>query len=254
MEALDALEAGGKTRWLDGRLTLERSSVLLRFYEPAGRYRPYTRVGGFVLGIDNAAKAELYGIDADTSFRVSDHWSVVGGVVWLGKREFVEYENDETGDTLSGNELVRSPEWSANAAIEYEQSPADLGGLTARIEYSYRSDFYWTPRKQPPLFRRTASGHWNTLVRFDAASGRWYAFASGRNLTDEDYFNQVFIQASPGYPDTYEVGVGYHFLVPDIGAGLRLDGIGHSEKCDEAESRGLDRCGHAAGRCLWRQW
>ena len=51
----------------------------------------------------------------------------------------------------------------------------------------------------------------NAFVRFEAASGRWYAFASGRNLTDEDYFTQVFIQASPGYPDTYEVGVGYHF-------------------------------------------
>jgi hypothetical protein len=31
---------------------------------------------------------------------------------------------------------------------------------------------------------------------------------SGRNLTDEDYFNQVFLQSSPGYPDTYELGFG----------------------------------------------
>ena len=28
---------------------------------------------------------------------------------------------------------------------------------------------------------------------------------------DEDYFNHVFFQSSPGYPDTYEIGVGYRF-------------------------------------------
>ena len=144
-EELIALEAGGKTRWLDGRLTLNAAA----FYYDFTNLQVVTTVqegGTFVFGIDNAAKAELYGIDADTSFRVSDRWSVVGGVVWLGKHEFVEYENDETGDTCSGNELVRSPEWSATAAIEYEHSLRDLGGLTARIEYSYRSDFFYTPK------------------------------------------------------------------------------------------------------------
>ena len=92
-EELIALEAGGKTQWLDGRLTLNAAA----FYYDFTNLQVGTAVlegGTFVFGIDNAAKAELYGIDADTSFRVSDRWSVVGGVVWLGKREFVEYEND----------------------------------------------------------------------------------------------------------------------------------------------------------------
>jgi hypothetical protein len=40
---------------------------------------------------------------------------------------------------------------------------------------------------------------------------KWYVFASGRNLTNQDYFNAIFLQSSPGYPDTYEMGVGYHF-------------------------------------------
>ena len=66
-----------------------------------------------VFGVDNAAKAELYGIDAETSSRSRERWFVSGGVVWLPKREFVEYQNEVTGDTLSGNELVRAPEWSA---------------------------------------------------------------------------------------------------------------------------------------------
>lgn len=51
----------------------------------------------------------------------------------------------------------------------------------------------------------------NVLLNFDPADSRWYLFASGRNLTDEDYFTQVFIQSSPGYPTTYEAGFGLRF-------------------------------------------
>lgn len=209
-EELFALEAGGKTQWLDGHLTLNGAA----FYYDFTNLQVGTTVsddeGTLILGIDNAAKAELYGIDAETDFQVSERWSVQGGVVWLGKSEFIEYVNDDEGDVWSGNDLVRSPEWSINAAVEYEQPLRDLGGLTARIEYSYRSDFYFTAENDPQ-FAQDSFGLLNAYVRFDAASGRWYAFASGRNLTDEDYFNQVYLQASPGYPDTYEVGFGYRF-------------------------------------------
>ena len=58
---------------------------------------------------------------------------------------------------------------------------------------------------------RTAFGLWNVFLRFEPAGDQWYVFASGRNLGNEDYFNQVFLQASPGYPDTYEGGFGYRF-------------------------------------------
>lgn len=208
-EELVALEAGAKTQWGDGRLTLNAAA----FYYDFTNLQVSTATledGSFVFGIDNAAKAELYGIDAETSFQASDHWLFQAGVVWLGKREFVEYENDEVGDVLSGNELVRSPEWSASAAVEFGHSLRDHGNLTARVEYSYHSDFYYTAANDPN-FAQDDFGLLNAFVQFEAANGHWYAFASGRNLTDEDYFNQVLIQASPGYPDTYEVGVGIRF-------------------------------------------
>ncbi len=31
---------------------------------------------------------------------------------------------------------------------------------------------------------------------------RCYAFAPGRNLTNQNYFNQILLQASPGYPSS----------------------------------------------------
>jgi iron complex outermembrane receptor protein len=208
-EEVIAIEAGAKTQWLEGRLTLNGSAFYYDFTDLQVSTADIVD-GTYVFNVGNAAKAELYGIDADASFQVSARWSVFGGVVWLGKREFVEYVNELDGDILSGNKLARAPEWSANTAVEYERPLWDIGGLTARIEYSYQSEFYYLADNDP-AYSQDGFGLLNAYVRFDAASGRWYAFASGRNLTDEDYFTQVFIQASPGYPDHYELGVGYRF-------------------------------------------
>ena len=112
-----------------------------------------------MFGIDNAANAELYGMDVDTSFRVSDRWFFVGGVVWLRQARIRRVRQRlDWRHRWSGNELVRSPEWSATAAIEYEQTLRDLRGLTARIEYNYRSGFFYTPDNIRDVLRRTASG------------------------------------------------------------------------------------------------
>jgi iron complex outermembrane recepter protein len=131
-------------------------------------------------------------------------------VVWMPKREFIRYTNVETGDTLSGNKLQRAPETSATAAFEYLQPLAARGSLRARLEYLYRSGYFYTVENNPDFFQRDF-GLLNAIIDFEAESGRWYAFASGRNLTDEDYFYQVFVQSSPGLPATYEIGAGYRF-------------------------------------------
>ena len=209
-EELIAFEAGAKTQWLGGGLTLNGAAFYYDFANLQVGTAEIINGGEYVFNVANAAKAELYGIDADAAWQVTERWSALAGVVWLGKRHFVEYVNEQDGDILSGNELARAPEWSVNAAIEYERPMRDLGAVTARIEYSYQDDFYYLADNDPANWQ-DSFGLLNAFVRFDAANGSWYAFASGRNLTDEDYFTQVFIQASPGYPDTYEIGVGYRF-------------------------------------------
>jgi iron complex outermembrane receptor protein len=208
-EYVTAFEAGAKSRWLSGRLTLNAAAFFYD-YEDLQVSTAVIQGGSPDFNVGNAAEAELYGIDAEVNFIASERWSFSGGVVWSPKREFVEYRNEVTGDTLSGNELVLAPEWSANGAISYEQAVGEVGGLSARLEYSYRSDYFYTPENDPNL-AQGSFGLLNAYVKFEAASETWYVFASGRNLTDEDYFNQVFIQSSPGYPDTYEIGVGFRF-------------------------------------------
>jgi iron complex outermembrane receptor protein len=207
-EHLIAYEAGAKSQWLNRRLALNAAAFYYDFDD--------LQVSTVTLDantprfdVANAAKAELYGLDAEGSVEISDRLTVTGGVVWMPMREFVEFE-DQSGVTHSGNKLVRAPEWSVSAAVTYEQPLRDLGRLSARLEYNYRSSFFFT-KENDPAFAQDSYGLLNLLLRFEPPNNHWYAFASGRNLTGEDYFHQVFFQSSPGYPDTYEIGAGYRF-------------------------------------------
>jgi iron complex outermembrane receptor protein len=205
-EQLVAYEVGAKSRWLDGRVTLNAAA----FYYDFDDLQVRTVVLGGAVDVANAAKAELYGIDAEGIAELSDRWTLSGGVVWMPKREFVRFVGDQSGVTYSGNDLALAPECAANAAVTYEQSLAALGRLSLRLEYSYRSSFFFT-KENTPKYAQDAVGLLNVLLRLESADDRWYAFASGRNLANADYFHQVFFQSSPGYPDTYEVGGGYRF-------------------------------------------
>ena len=205
-EELLAYEAGAKSQWLNGRGTLNAAAFYYDFDDL--QVRTVRLPGG--VDVANAAKAELYGIDAEGAVEVSDQLTVSGGVVWMPKREFVRFDGDQSGETYSGNELAQAPEWSANAAVTYARPLPRLGRLSARLEYSYRSSYFFT-KENSPDYAQDACGLLNLLLRLESADDRWYAFASGRNLTNEDYFHQVFFQSSPGYPDTYEIGAGYRF-------------------------------------------
>lgn len=122
----------------------------------------------------------------------------------------MDYVVNEDSRDLSGNKLPRAPEWSAVGSISYRWPLAQYGELTGRLEYSYRSEFFYTQDNRATE-KQEAYGLLNLYLGFEPQRGDWYAFATGRNLTDEDYFHQVFIQSAPGYPDTYEVGIGVRF-------------------------------------------
>lgn len=208
-EELIAYEAGVKSEWLDRRATLNAAAFLYDFRDLQVSTWTIT-ANGLMFETDNAAKAEIYGIESEGAFHVSEGLRISGGLTWLPMREFVEYRNDRTGDTLSGNQLTRAPEWTATASIDHDFRLPGRGKLATRLEYHYRSGYFYTTDNNP-RFAQSSFSLLNIFLSYESLDERWYVFASGRNLGDEDYFNQVFLQSSPGYPDTYELGAGYRF-------------------------------------------
>jgi iron complex outermembrane receptor protein len=158
--------------------------------------------------IDNAARARVRGLDVAVTARLTPRLNLDFGGVWLPRREFVEYVNALTGDTLSGNQIARAPRWSSSAALEYSLPVRSVGELHVRVDYSSRSRFFFT-KENDPVMTQAGYGLLNLFLRFDFARERWYLFGSSRNVTNTDYFNQMFIQSSPGYPRTYELGFGW---------------------------------------------
>jgi len=208
-ENLLAYEAGVKSQWLARRLTVNAAAFLYDFDDL--QVRTVVVDGGVTYQVtDNAAKAEVYGIDSAATFAASERLTLSGSLIWLPRRDFVDYRNDLTGDILSGNKLSRVPEWSATTAIDYIFPLQGDGEFSARLEYNYRSDFFYT-KENTPMFRQDGFGLLNLFLRYSPGSEKWYLFAAGRNLTDEAYFTQVFIQSSPGYPVTYEIGFGLRY-------------------------------------------
>jgi iron complex outermembrane receptor protein len=204
-ENLTAYEAGLKSRWLNQRLTFNAAAFLYDFED--------LQVVSITTGpgantIDNAAKAEIQGVDASLTWQVAPRLTIETGAVWLAKREFEEFVVDAVD--LSGNELMRAPPWTATAALSHVQPIGALGRLTGRIEYAYRGASYFS-KENSPAFSQHAFGLMNLYLTLEPAGGRWYAFASARNVTNEDYFHQVFFQSNPGYPVNYEAGCGVRF-------------------------------------------
>jgi len=211
-EDLLAFEAGMKSQWPELGLALDVAAFRYDFDNLQALNRYFVGQAVFTK-IDNAAKAEVYGIDAAATLQATDRLSVSTAFVWLPKREYVEYLVDDGSQDLSGEELPRAPEWSVIGSLTYHRPLAHYGELTGRVEYSFRSGFVFTYDALPDPGQRSQGsyGLLNLYLRFEPAESDWYAFASGRNLTGEEYFHQVYIQAAPGYPDTYEVGVGFRF-------------------------------------------
>ncbi|HLF11385.1 MAG TPA: hypothetical protein VJA26_09220 [Gammaproteobacteria bacterium] len=164
--------------------------------------------GLFYFDSDETRRLSFSVLSATT--RDSDRLTFSGALVWMPKREFVEFMGASSGADVSGNAISRAPEWSVSVSIGYRVPLGSLSELSAEIDYNYRSEFFFT-KENDALFSQEAFGLLNLVVRLDSAADRWYAFVPARNVLDTDYFNQVFLQSAPGYPANYEVGLGLRF-------------------------------------------
>ncbi len=205
-EKIIAYEAGMTATLWSGRSTLRASAFAYDFDDMQVTTTAVIE-GVPRTVVDNAAAARIDGVDFSSTTRITGRLTFSGKLVWLPRREFVEFI-DAAGNSLAGNEIGRASEWSASASISYRHPIAGLGEIGADVDYNYRSEFFFTKENVPVQFQGDF-GLLNLNLRFDSSRRGWYVFASARNLLDADYFTQVFLQSAPGYPARYEVGFGW---------------------------------------------
>ena len=199
------------------------------YFNLAGYYYDYTdlQVSIFQPGaaiLRNAASARIYGIEAEGMATFSDAFNLRAGIAYNNSKyssfpDAVILVPRPTGGNLqmngdaTGNRLVRSPKFTANATANIMVPTGDDGLLTFTGAASYNSGFFWNVSnrlKQPEYLILNGSISWKSDSTPLSVS-LW-----GRNLTNKTY--GVFVTdttaadaISYGRPRSFGVALGFDF-------------------------------------------
>jgi iron complex outermembrane receptor protein len=227
-EKIKALEIGLKTS-----PSRKLSANLAAFYYKYSDLQVQAIVNNFNV-TTNAARAKIKGFDADLTWRATPEFTITAGLAYLHAR-FTSYPNATTNDPIlftsgplagtpclcgnltgsrdvSGDALVRSPDWTLSLNAAYSKELA-MGKFDASASV-YWSDKYYLDvenRIHQPSYANVAA-----QVSFSPANTGFKFTAWGRNLTNEKSIQGAFIlnQAdgvSYGPPRTFGVSAEYAF-------------------------------------------
>lgn len=234
-ERLDAIEAGLRTQFFDGRATFNATYFYNDYQDlqisgtlPNGAF---TRI--------NAGEARIQGVELEASVRPLDGLTVYGNASWLdaeyrslafnqaalltnssntvagftcaGATPGTPQYQQQVIDCALGLSLKNAPEWKALLGFSYDLFVGP-GEVFLGADFAYEDDSFALVANPPgslvePGFRIDAR------VGFRSADERWRVTLWGKNLTDRQYFrastsvNQVY----PSPPITFGVDVGFRF-------------------------------------------
>lgn len=228
-EKVSAFEAGVKSTLFDRRLRLNVT----------GFYYDYKdlQIGKVVdqqLRLENAANAEIYGLEVELAARLTDHFKVDANGSWLHAR-FTDYVSEDPsrayGDgvtiepasgnpafDLGGNSLSQSPDFTFLIGAQYEVSTR-IGDFSLRGEVSSRDKVYFTPFNVDYVAQGSFAKA-NAFLNWTSPSDSWSASLFVKNLTDKTTVANSFIEVSlvgfpvAGFmdpPRTFGASLGYKF-------------------------------------------
>ncbi len=200
-EELDAIEVGFKSSgWFGGRATLN-GAVFDYDYQNL----QLVTIGSGTTTTANAAAASIRGAELEMDAQVTDKLRLSAGVSYLDS-EYDEYfgitnvpnpngmGNVATTGNFAGNDLMRAPEMTFNAALNYVL-PA---GFDVVVNYYYNDGFYWDEDnriKEPSYEVVNFSFNWRDPAEKVKLS-LW-----GKNMTDTEY--SVYSTNAPPAGDNY---------------------------------------------------
>jgi iron complex outermembrane receptor protein len=120
---------------------------------------------------------------------------------------------------LSGNSLNRAPKRKYSLGAAYNWELAELGNVTARVDYSWTGKQYYRAynldRDAQPDYHFT-----NARIRWESIDARWRVDVWGANLEDKDVIANIAVAAASlgsvpevnvMAPRTYGLTIGYEF-------------------------------------------
>lgn len=146
----------------------------------------------------NAAEAEIKGFELELKALLTENMGLDAGMGYLD----AEYTtvSAAASEITTDKEFANTPEWTANASLYYDISLGELGTLTPRVNWSYRSKVYNNTINSANIVQDSFDVI-NASITFRDNNGDWQAVLGVTNLTDEDYFTSAYNNPSIGYSE-----------------------------------------------------
>ncbi len=223
-EEAKLLEVGAKTEWFDNRVRLNVAAFrtdytdlqILQLLVPENA--PPQNPGSLIT--QNAADAEINGVEVEFSVVPAENWLIQGSYTFLDT-EFSDFfipagfRAPGVGATpdRTGNELRNAPENAYNLLVRYDHTFANGMGLRLQADFRHKDEVF----QDPDELEIAVVPEYDVLdlrASLNFGDGHWTVTGWVKNATDEEYFLHNFpVQnsgfATPALPRTWGVTVNW---------------------------------------------
>lgn len=178
-EFVEVLELGAKLSFWQDRLTVN-AAIFQTDYQDL-QVQVFNSVAPVT---QNIGEATIEGFELELMAAPGDGWFIEASLSLLD----AEYDEIDTGNTLIGQDFdfERVPDTAASLGVSKEFQLNDLGALTLRADWSYRSETY-NDAFNTELLKTDSYDLLDASVRWNNAKEDWTVTLFGRNLGDEEY-------------------------------------------------------------------
>lgn len=194
-EKVDVYELGMKSTLFDNLMRLNVS--LFRTDYDDLQVQGFTLETGVAPVYTNAASARIQGFEVEYAFFLPEGLYIEGGV------GYTDAKYREVAPTLLGvtadNALAFVPEWTATAAVQKQFALGNLGSLTPRVDWSYRSKVF-NEASNVEEIAQPGYSVFNATLMWKDESERYSIQAAVINLAGKDYIHSASFNANaPGF-------------------------------------------------------
>lgn len=231
-EVSSSFELGVKTELLDRRLRLN-AAVFSTDVDDNQFFEFFAGPFGLMRVVTTIDETTIQGFEADFNWLASENFSIFGGVGFMDS----EIEKNVNRPLSVGNDVPQAPDETYNLGAQLEVPMGNMN-FYARVDFQHVGEMWFhtlqgesTPtiwqafsnldfvgdRSQD--FSKTQRDAYDTVnLRIGIEAERWSATVWGRNITDEEYLEEIIPAAEfggsfihPAATATYGADISYRF-------------------------------------------